>query len=421
MTKTDRGYSVFREKALALKGFYALSRLFTFELRTEIYKVGYGGRPVTGAMRFGESRMNLGGTAIFLPYEFHRAFLFIGGIMQDNVKVLKANAEAEISAAATGRELADLKVKYLGKTGEITSLLKGMKDLPPDKRSEFGKTVNELKADVTALFDAREGEIKRAEMQAAFEKEAVDITLDGEIPCHGNLHPLNIVRNQVIDAFAGMGFEVYEGPEIELDYYCFQALNIPKDHPARDMQDTFYITDNVVLRPHTSPGQIRTMENKKPPIKILSPGRVYRADDDASHSPMFHQIEGLVVDKGITLCDLKGLLDEFVKIIFDKDTKTRLRPSYFPFTEPSVEVDVSCSACHGKGCKLCKGTGWIEILGAGIVNKKVLENCGIDSDEYSGLAFGLGIERTTMIKYGIPDIRTLFENNVKFLKQFGRR
>ena len=258
-------------------------------------------------------------------------------------------------------------------------------------------------------------------MLKSFEKDAVDITLDGKKVSFGNLHPLNIVRNKVIDAFIGMGFEVFEGPELELDYYCFQALNIPKDHPARDMQDTFYISDNVVLRTHTSPGQVRVMEKKKPPIKILSPGRVYRADDDASHSPMFHQIEGLVVDKGITLCDLKGILDEFVQIMFDKDTKTRLRPSYFPFTEPSVEVDVTCSECHGKGCKLCKGTGWIEILGAGIVNKKVLENCGIDSDEYSGLAFGLGIERTTMIKYGVPDIRTLFENDVRFLKQFGRK
>lgn len=341
--------------------------------------------------------------------------------MQENVNALLEQAKNEISAANSGRELIDLKVKYLGKTGEITVLLKGMKDLPPEKRSEFGKTVNELKTAVSELLEQKEKQIKQAEMQLAFEKESVDITLDGKKPEFGNLHPLNIVRNKIIDAFAGMGFEIFEGPEIELDYYCFQALNIPKDHPARDMQDTFYISDNVVLRPHTSPGQIRTMENKKPPIKILSPGRVYRADDDASHSPMFHQIEGLVVDKGITLCDLKGLLDEFVKIIFDKDTKTRLRPSYFPFTEPSVEVDVTCSECHGKGCKLCKGTGWIEILGAGIVNKKVLENCGVDSNEYSGLAFGLGIERITMIKYGVPDIRTLFENNAKFLKQFGRR
>ena len=326
--------------------------------------------------------------------------------MQEKLTGLKEQAISEIQLLQTSKDLFDLKTKYLGKTGEITSLLKGMKDIPAENRSAVGKMVNDVKQEITLLFD---------------EKEAVDVTLDGISPTTGNLHPLTLVRNKIIEAFSGMGFEIFEGPELELDYYCFQALNIPKDHPARDMQDTFYISDNVVLRPHTSPGQIRTMEMKKPPIKILSPGRVYRADDDASHSPMFHQIEGLVVDKGITLCDLKGILDEFVKIIFDKDTKTRLRPSYFPFTEPSVEVDVTCSECHGKGCKLCKGTGWIEILGAGVVNKKVLENCGLDSDEYSGLAFGLGIERITMIKYGVPDIRTLFENNVKFLNQFGRK
>ncbi len=341
--------------------------------------------------------------------------------MQDKVNLLLENAKKEVAALQSSRELADLKVKYLGKTGEVTALLKGMKDIPAEKRAEFGKTVNVLKEQVAALFEEKATALKKEEMLKSFEKDAVDITLDGKKVSFGNLHPLNIVRNKVIDAFIGMGFEVFEGPELELDYYCFQALNIPKDHPARDMQDTFYISDNVVLRTHTSPGQVRVMEKKKPPIKILSPGRVYRADDDASHSPMFHQIEGLVVDKGITLCDLKGILDEFVQIMFDKDTKTRLRPSYFPFTEPSVEVDVTCSECHGKGCKLCKGTGWIEILGAGIVNKKVLENCGIDSDEYSGLAFGLGIERTTMIKYGVPDIRTLFENDVRFLKQFGRK
>ena len=254
-----------------------------------------------------------------------------------------------------------------------------------------------------------------------YQKEAIDITLPGKTPQMGSIHPLNIVKNKILNAFMSLGFEVFEGPEIDSDYYCFQALNIPKDHPARDMQDTFYIGDNVLLRPHTSPGQVRTMERKAPPIKILSPGRVYRADDDASHSPMFHQIEGLVVDKGVSLCDLKGLLDAFVKVIFDEETKTRFRPSYFPFTEPSVEVDVTCCKCHGKGCSLCKGTGWIEILGAGVVNKNVLEMSGIDSNVYSGLAFGLGIERITMIKYGISDIRTLFENDTRFLKQFNRR
>ena len=341
--------------------------------------------------------------------------------MQQKITEIKNNAKIEIADVLSTKLLSDLKVKYLGKNGEVTALLKGMKDIPAENRSEFGKIINELKVEITELFANKETQLKDIEMQEKFNSEAIDITLPGKVNNCGSLHPLNIVKNKIIDAFCGMGFEVFEGPEIDTDYYCFQALNIPKDHPARDMQDTFYITDNVLLRPHTSPGQVRTMENKKPPIKILSPGRVYRADDDASHSPMFHQIEGLVVDKGVSLCDLQGLLDEFVKIMFDEQTKTRFRPSYFPFTEPSVEVDVTCCKCHGAGCSLCKGTGWIEILGAGIVNKNVLEMSGIDSNVYSGLAFGLGIERITMIKYGISDIRTLFENNVKFLKQFNRR
>ena len=334
---------------------------------------------------------------------------------------LKLKAKAEIEKIASMKTINEVKAKFIGKNGEITALLRGMKDIPAEMRAAFGKRVNDLKEEVSAFFAKKETELKAAESADKFKKEAVDITLPAKTLQVGGLHPLNIVKNKIIDAFTGMGFEIFEGPEIDTDYYCFQALNIPKDHPARDMQDTFYINDNVLLRPHTSPGQVRTMENKKPPIKILSPGRVYRADDDASHSPMFHQIEGLVVDKGVSLCDLKGLLDEFVKIIFDKDTKTRFRPSYFPFTEPSVEVDVTCCKCGGKGCNLCKGTGWIEILGAGVVNKKVLEMSGIDSNVYSGLAFGLGIERITMIKYGISDIRTLFENNVAFLQQFNRR
>ena len=341
--------------------------------------------------------------------------------MQEKFEALKQRVKNELQNVVSSYDLIELKAKFVGKNGEITSLLRGMKDVSADKRAEFGKMVNNLKEEVVSYFTEKEDELKKKELEEKLKKEAVDVTLPGKTPKSGSLHPLNIVKNKILDAFCGMGFEVFEGPEIDTDYYCFQALNIPKDHPARDMQDTFYITDNIILRPHTSPGQVRTMENKKPPIKILSPGRVYRADDDASHSPMFHQIEGLVVDKGVSLCDLKGLLDEFVKIMFDDETKTRFRPSYFPFTEPSVEVDVTCCKCHGKGCSLCKGTGWIDILGAGVVNKKVLEMSGIDSEIYSGLAFGLGIERITMIKYGISDIRTLFENNVKFLEQFNRR
>ena len=341
--------------------------------------------------------------------------------MQDKFEEIRQKALSDISKTDTMRSLLEIKAAYVGKNGSIRALLRGMKDIPADERASFGKMVNDLNDQVTALFEDKEAILKEKELNEKYKSQAVDITLPGKKPQSGSLHPLNIVKNEILNAFIGMGFEIFEGPEIESDYYCFQALNIPKDHPARDMQDTFYFTDNILLRTHTSPGQVRTMEIKKPPIKILSPGRVYRADDDASHSPMFHQIEGLVGDKGISLCDLKGLLDEFVQTVFDDDTKTRFRPSYFPFTEPSVEVDVTCCKCHGKGCSLCKGTGWIEILGAGIVNKKVLEMSGIDSEKYSGLAFGLGIERVAMIKYGIPNIRTLFESNLKFLRQFNRR
>lgn len=339
----------------------------------------------------------------------------------DKFEELRQKVNKELNEIKSTRLLGDLKARFMGKNGEITALLRGMKDVPNNLKAEFGKKINDLKQDVESYIENRERILKEEELNKRYEEEAVDVTLPGKTCAVGGLHPLSIVKNQIIDAFTGLGFEIFEGPEIDTDYYCFQALNIPKDHPARDMQDTFYFNNGILLRPHTSPGQVRTMENKKPPIKVLSPGRVYRADDDASHSPMFHQIEGLVIDKGVSLCDLKGLLDDFVKTVFDSDTKTRFRPSYFPFTEPSVEVDVTCCKCHGKGCSLCKGTGWIEILGAGVVNRKVLEMSGIDPDIYSGLAFGLGIERITMIKYGISDIRTLFENNVKFLKQFNRR
>ena len=338
--------------------------------------------------------------------------------MNELIEKIKLSAFNDIESANSNKELFDFKVKYLGKSGEITGLLKGMKDLKPEERPLMGKLVNGLRAEIEEKFAEKENELKKSEMLATFEKEAIDITLPGKSSKIGSLHPLTLVKNQLIDAFTGMGFEIFEGPEIEEDYYNFQMLNIPLDHPARDMQDTFYINDKVLLRTQTSAGQVRVMLDKKPPIKILSPGKVYRSDDDASHSPMFHQMEGLVVDKGITMCDLKGTLDEFVKIMFGANAKTRLRPSYFPFTEPSVEVDVSCSECGGKGCKLCKGTGWIEILGAGIVNKKVLEDCGIDSNVYSGYAFGMGIERIAILKYKIPDIRLFFENDIRFLKQF---
>ncbi|MBO5712786.1 MAG: phenylalanine--tRNA ligase subunit alpha [Clostridia bacterium] len=338
--------------------------------------------------------------------------------MKEKIQVISAQAKLEITNADSVKILTDLKVKYLGKSGMVTELLKGMRDLPKEERPNAGKLVNDLRAEIEGFFAEKESVLKEIELQKTLETEAIDITLPGKTNKLGALHPITLIKNELIDAFTGMGFEIFEGPEIEEDYYNFKMLNIPEDHPARDMQDTFYVNDNILLRTQTSAGQVRVMLDKKPPIKILSPGKVYRSDDDASHSPIFHQMEGLVVDKGITLCDLKGTLDEFCKIMFGKDAKTRLRPSYFPFTEPSVEVDVSCSECHGKGCKLCKGTGWIEILGAGIVNKKVLEGCGIDSEVYSGYAFGMGIERIAILKYKIPDIRLFYENDLRFLKQF---
>lgn len=328
-----------------------------------------------------------------------------------------AGARDSIEKAVDSKQLEKIKVEYLGKNGALTAVLKSMKDIPPQERPQFGKAVNEAREKIEALFAEKENLLKSAEKQRRLQAETVDITLPGKRQKLGTLHPLNIIKNQIIEIFSGYGFKLCDGPEIELDYYNFGALNIPADHPARDMQDTFYITENMLLRTHTSPTQVHVMENTKPPLRILSTGKVYRPDDDASHSPMFHQIEGLAVDKKITLCDLKGVLDGFAKEMFSKKTKTRFRPSYFPFTEPSVEVDVTCSVCGGDGCRLCKGTGWIEI-GAGMVNHRVLHNCGIDTTVYSGFAFGMGIERITLIKYGIPDIRLLFESDTRFLKQF---
>lgn len=312
----------------------------------------------------------------------------------------------------------ELRKQFLdSKTGEISQLMKEMKTIAPEDRASFGKSVNELKEWAQKCFVELDEKLKAKELERRYASEKIDVTMPAVETVTGNLHPITQMRNQIIDVFTGMGFEVFENKEIENDYYNFTALNTPKDHPARDMQDTFYLSPEFLLATQTSAAQIHTMESKKPPIKILSPGKVFRSDDDATHSPMFHQMEGLVVDKKITLCDLKGMLDMFVQKIYGEGTTTRLRPSYFPFTEPSVEVDVSCFECGGKGCKLCKGTGWIEILGAGIVNKKVLENCGIDSEEYSGLAFGIGLERATMLKYGINNIKLLFESDLRVLKQ----
>ena len=324
-----------------------------------------------------------------------------------------------LNECQTLQALQELKVRFLGKTGELTGLLKSIKDLPPEERPTFGAKVNELRNKLETTFAEKQAELKEQELQRRLRDEKVDVSLVNMQPW-GALHPVTLVEKTISDLLIAMGFEVLAGPEIESDWYNFQALNIPADHPARDMQDTFYITDSILLRTQTSPMQARLMEKKQPPIKMICPGKVFRSDSDASHSPVFHQIEGLVVDENITLCDLKGTLEYLASNLFGPDTQVRFRPSYFPFTEPSVEVDLTCSNCGGKGCSLCKGTGWIEVLGAGMVNPVVLENCGIDSKKYTGYAFGLGVERIAMIKYGIPDIRLFYECDLRFLKQFGK-
>lgn len=325
----------------------------------------------------------------------------------------------ELEQCGSLQQLQDLRVKYLGKVGEVTNLLKGIKDLPADERPVFGAKVNGLRSELETLLADKTSTLKAREMQLRLQNEQTDISLNS-VADWGALHPITLIENKICEIMVSMGFEVLSGPEIETDYYNFKALNIPEDHPARDMQDTFYITDNILLRTQTSAMQARLMEKKKPPIKMICPGKVFRSDNDASHSPVFHQIEGLVVDKHITLCDLKGTLEYIASQLFDSNTKVRFRPSFFPFTEPSVEVDLTCSNCGGKGCSLCKGTGWIEVLGAGMVNPFVLDNCGIDSAKYNGFAFGMGVERLAMIKYGIPDIRLFYENDQRFIKQFGK-
>ncbi len=338
--------------------------------------------------------------------------------MDKSLEELLQEAVEAIAAAMDSRALYEAKMRFLGRMGRIAALYKKLKELPPEERPVFGQQINDLKRIIEERAAEIDAKLRARELDARLAGEKVDVTMPGRHAKKGALHPVTRVKNQLIDIFAGMGFEIFEGPEIENEYYNFTALNTPADHPARDMQDTFYVTDEFLLRTQTSAGQIRLMEKKKPPIKMLCPGRVFRSDDDATHSPMFHQMEGLVVDKHITLCDLQGMLDEFARVMFSETSKTRLRPSYFPFTEPSVEVDVSCHACGGKGCSLCKGTGWIEVLGAGMVNRRVLENCGIDPDEYTGFAFGMGIERIAMLKYGINNIKLLTENDVRFLEQF---
>ncbi len=341
--------------------------------------------------------------------------------MKEQLEALRAQALEELKSLESPKELEDFRVRYMGKKGSVTGLLRGMGALPAEERPVMGQLVNQLRQELEDAVTEKNQTVQEKLQKEQLEKEKLDVTMPGKKVASGGLHPLNVVLDDIIDIFQSMGFDVIDGPEVETDYYCFQALNVPEDHPARDMQDTFYLTDNLLLRTQTSAAQARTMEATKPPIRVICPGRVYRADEvDATHSPVFHQIEGLVIDKGVTMCDLKGVLEQFAHEIYGEDTQIRFRPSFFPFTEPSVEVDVTCSACGGKGCRVCKGAGWIEILGAGMVHPRVLEMGGIDPEEYSGFAFGIGLDRLTTTRYKISDIRLLFENDLRFLEQFDR-
>ena len=326
--------------------------------------------------------------------------------IRENLAQIGEELRKELDGAEAVSALEALRVKVLGKKGSLTALLRGMGSLSPEERPKMGQMINEAREKLTALLDEKQQELAQKEKELRLAAEAIDVTEPREVPEIGAEHPMNLVLNEVLDCFTSMGFSVVEGPEVELDLYNFELLNVPKNHPARDAQDTFYIDDNVVLRSQTSPVQARTMLSQKPPIRIVCPGRVFRADEvDATHSPVFHQIEGLVIDKDVTMADLKGTLDAFAKRLYGQDIEVRFRPSFFPFTEPSAEVDLTCFNCHGKGCRVCKGTGWIEVLGCGMVNPKVLEMCGIDSTVYSGFAFGIGVERITMLRYGIKDMR----------------
>ena len=339
--------------------------------------------------------------------------------MKAKLEQIKVAALDAIAAAENAQDIDAVRVKYLGKKGELTAILKQMGGLSPEERPIMGQFVNSAKAELETVLEQKNAQMKAKATEEKLAAETIDITMPAKVSKVGKLHPLNTVLNDMIDIFQSMGFDVLDGPEVETDHYNFECLNVPADHPARDMQDTFYLGEGLLLRTQTSAAQIRTMENRKPPIRIICPGRVFRADEvDATHSPVFHQIEGLVVDKGITMCDLKGVLEQFAHEIYGKDTKVKFRPSFFPFTEPSVEVDVSCSECGGKGCRVCKGAGWIEILGAGMVHPNVLRSCGIDPEVYSGFAFGIGLDRLTTTRYKISDIRLLFENDKRFLDQF---
>ena len=335
--------------------------------------------------------------------------------MKEKIANIKENSLAEIKNSKDLKSLSDLKVKYLGKKGELTLVLREMGKVSPEERPQIGSLVNQVRDELNELFEEKEKMLKREELQSRLEPENIDVTEPSKRTKLGTLHPITQIIEEVENLFLGMGYEIADGPEVEKSVYNFDKLNTPPDHPARDIQDTFYITDDILLRSQTSTVQARVMENKKPPIKIICPGTVYRSDSvDATHSPVFHQIEGLVVDKNISMTDLKGTLEMFAKKCLGEDTKIRFRPHHFPFTEPSAEADVSCFVCGGKGCRVCKGEGWIELLGCGMVHPNVLRNCGIDPEEYSGFAFGFGVERIAMAKFGIEDMSLLFENDVRF-------
>lgn len=339
--------------------------------------------------------------------------------MREELERIEEEAKGLISQTADGKALEELRVRFLGKKGELTAILKQMGGLSAEERPVIGQLANKVRADIEAAITERGTQIKAQDEARRIKEETIDVTMPGKAPRVGKLHPLNKTLEEVEEIFLGMGFEIVEGPEVEKDYYCFEALNMPKHHPARDTQDTFYISDNVLLRTQTSSVQVRVMENRKPPIRIISPGRVYRSDAvDATHSPLFHQIEGLVIDKGITMADLKGTLELLMKRLYGEDTQVRFRPHHFPYTEPSAEVDLMCFNCHGKGCPMCKNEGYIELLGSGMVHPKVLEGCGIDPEVYSGFAFGIGLERITMGNFEVKDMRLFYENDMRFLEQF---
>ena len=342
--------------------------------------------------------------------------------MDEKIRDLRERARAAIAETAQSLgELNDIRVKFLGKKGEMTALLRSMSALAQEERPRIGKIVNEARAELEELLAAKSEELAQRELADKIAAEQIDVTLPGRTAPVGHLHPLTITLDRIKKIFLQMGFTIEEGPEIESDYYNFEALNLPKDHPARDMKDSFYITEDILMRTHTSPVQARTMQAHEPnsPIRMIAPGRVYRRDDyDATHSPMFTQVEGLVVDKGIRFSDLKGTLEDFLRQIFDEKARVRFRPSFFPFTEPSTEVDISCVMCHGEGCRVCKGTGWLEILGAGMVHPNVLKMSGYDPEKVAGFAFGMGVERIAMLSYGIDDLRLFYDNDVRFLHQF---